>query len=144
MNSILRKELRQSVRNRLVLGAYLLYILLLLVITGVRIANAYADEGDGAYELGESIFLITSILLGAILFVFIPLQTVLRLARERWRANPDLQYVAPLKPSMFVWGKVLSSFALAGLFAGASVPFLFIAYFLGGVDIPNLIFIVTR
>jgi len=143
MNSILRKELRQSVRNRLVLGAYLLYILLLLVITGVRIANAYAKGVEGAYELGEGIFLITSMLCGAILFVFIPCQTVLRLTRERWRANPDLQYVAPLKPSMFVWGKVLSGFALAGLFAGASVPFLFIAYFLGGVDIPNLLFLLV-
>ena len=137
MNPILLKELRQSVRNRVVLGAYLLYILLLLIAAGVLIAFGYSDLDN---NLGGKLFATVGVLCAFVLFLFIPLQTLLRLIRERWRANPDLQYIAPLRPSVFLGGKIRSGFALAGLFASASLPFCFIAYFLGGVDIPNLVF----
>ena len=140
MNPILLKELRQSVRNRVVLGAYLLYILALLVLAGVVAVNGYANP---AVTLGHRLFGWVAGLAAFILFVFVPLQTLLRLMRERWRADPDLQYIAPLAPSAFALGKLASGFALAGLFAAASAPFLFIAYFLGGVDIPNLLFCVA-
>ena len=141
MNPILLKELRQSVRNRIVQGAYLLYIVVVLLIAGIVIANEYGSGGLNSFSMiGTTLYYAVSISCAVILLFFIPLQTLARLTSERWSANPDLHFIAPLTPASFIWGKVWSGFALAGLFVSASIPFLFFAYFLGGVDIPNLIF----
>ncbi|MCL1887910.1 MAG: hypothetical protein FWF96_03450 [Kiritimatiellaeota bacterium] len=136
MNPILLKELRQGIRNRFVLGAYLLYILALLLATGMYLAKAYGDLNfDG---MGRTLFQMVFALNGFVLCVFIPVQTLVRLSRERWVANPDLQFVAPLPASAFALGKLGSGAALAGLFTSAAAPFCFLSYFLGGVDIPGL------
>ena len=142
MNAVLLKELRQSVRNRYVLAAYVIFIVVLLIVTGVQISlfirNAWANP-QSVFGTGRALFLAIHGIFAGIAMLFIPCYVASRILRERWGANLDLMYVTPMPPSHLPIGKFGSAMALAGLFLGGALPFLVLSSFIGGIDVLSIV-----
>jgi len=142
MNAVLLKELRQSVRNRYVLAAYMIFVVALLVVAGVQISG-FVKEGASfplsLFGSGRTLFLTVHTIFAGFAIVFIPSYVAYRIVRERWGANPDLMYVTPMSPSRLLMGKFISAMTLAGLFLGAALPLLALSYFIGGIDVLSIV-----
>ena len=138
MNAVLLKELRQSVRNRYVLAAYLIFIVVLLTVAGTQISSAVSAARDGPYSLfyaGRTFFLTLHGIFAVLGICFIPAYVLIRIVRERWWTDIDLAYVTPMPPSALLLGKFGSALAMTGLFLSAVLPFLALSYFIGGIDV---------
>jgi len=142
MNAVLLKELRQSVRNRYVLAAYVIFIVALLIVSGIQIALFVRDSWDNpqsVFGAGRSLFLVIHGIFAGLAMVFIPCYVANRILRERWGANLDLMYITPMPPSNLPVGKFGSAMALAGLFLGGALPFLALSSFIGGIDVLSIV-----
>ena len=142
MNAVLLKELRQGIRNRYVLAAYLIFIAVLLIVVGVEMAGfmkVSADHPQMLFAAGKALFLAVHKIFAWVAMVFIPGYTAARLVHERWRADIDLMHATPMPPSALLIGKFRSAVALAGLFLGAALPFFGLSYFIGNIDVPNIV-----
>ena len=142
MNAVLLKELRQGVRNRYVLAAYLIFILVLLVATGIMTSlflNEALKRPQSLFCAGRALFLTVHGIFAGVAMLFIPAYVAMRILRERWGTNLDLMYVTPMPPSHLLIGKLGSAMALTGLFLGGALPFLAMSYFIGGIDVPSIV-----
>ena len=142
MNAVLLKELRQGVRNRYVLAAYIIFVVALLIVVGVMTSLALQEAAKhplSIFGAGRDIFLTVHGIFAGVAIVFIPSYVAVRILRERWGANLDVMYVTPMPPSNLLVGKFLSALALVGLFLGGALPFLALSYFVGGIDVLNIV-----
>ena len=142
MNAVLLKELRQSVRNRYVLAAYVIFIVVLLIVAGVQVSLFLQKSWDSPHSLfnsGQTLFLTIHGIFAALACMFIPIYVLTRITQERWGTNLDLMYVTPMPPSALLIGKFCSAMALAGLFLSGALPFLAFSYFIGGIDVLSIV-----
>jgi hypothetical protein len=142
LNPIVLKELRQAVRSRFITGAYLLFLLLLLVVTGVVvISGAYNLKNDPSalFGSGRGLFHALFAVLSLICMLFMPAYTGLRLAAERGESGLDLQFVTTLTPGAILRGKFQAGMIVTLLLASAALPFLMLTFRLGGVDLPAIL-----
>jgi len=142
MNAVLLKELRQSVRNRYVLAAYVIFIVVLLVVAGVQVSlfvqNSW-NNPQSVFSSGKVLFMTIHGIFAALAIAFIPTYVMTRIIKERWGTNLDLMYVTPMPPSALLMGKFCSAMALAGLFLSGALPFLALSYFIGGIDVLSIV-----
>jgi len=142
MNAVLLKELRQSVRNRYVLAAYVIFIVALLIVAGVKVSLSIRDSWDNpqsVFSAGNTLFLVIHGIFAALACLFIPTYVLTRITRERWGTDLDLMYVTPMPPSALLIGKFCSAMALAGLLLSGALPFLALSYFIGGIDVLSIV-----
>ncbi|MCL1921149.1 MAG: hypothetical protein FWG50_08760 [Kiritimatiellaeota bacterium] len=142
MNAVLLKELRQSVRNRYVLAAYIIFIVALLIVAGVQTSLSVRESWgnpQSVFRAGKALFLTIHGIFAALGILFIPAYVLTRIIRERWGTDLDLMYVTPMSPSALLLGKFGSAMALAGLFLSAALPFLALSYFIGGIDVLSIV-----
>jgi len=142
MNAVLLKELRQSVRNRYVLAAYVIFIVVLLIVSGIQISLFVRTAWENPQSIsgaGRWLFLAIHGMFAGRAMVFIPGYVANRIIRERWGANLDLMYVTPMPPSSLPVGKFGSAMAMAGLFLGGALPFLALSSFIGGIDVLSIV-----
>ncbi len=142
LNPIVLKELRQAVRSRFITGAYLLFLLLLVVVTGVVvISGAYSLKKDPSalFGSGRTLFHALFAVLSLVCLLFMPAYTGLRLAAERGEAGLDLQFVTTLTPGAILRGKFQAGMIVTLLLASAALPFLMLTFRLGGVDLPAIL-----
>jgi len=142
MNPVLLKELRQSVRNRYVLTAYIAFIVILLVVAGVQVSvftrNAW-ERPQSVYDAGKTLFTTIHGIFAGLAMLFVPCYTANRIVRERWGTDTDLMYVTPMPPAALLNGKFVSAMAMAGLFLAGALPFLALSYFIGGIDVLSIV-----
>lgn len=136
INPIAVKEMRQAVKGKFITGMLLFFLVVqLTVIGGFLILQE--DPGEN-FNLGRDIFMaLLSVLLGACILM-IPIYTGIRFSAERSDSNVDLFFITTLKPRQIIWGKLVSSLALVGLYFSASLPFLTLTYLLRGLDLPSM------
>ena len=142
MNAVLLKELRQSVRNRYVLTAYVMFIVVLLVVAAVQTSlsiNRSWENPTSVFKTGRTLFMTVHGIFAALGILFIPLYVLRRIITERWGTDVDLMYATPMPPCALLTGKFGSAMALAGLFLGAALPFLALSYFVGGIDVLSIV-----
>jgi len=142
MNPVLLKELRQSVRNRYVLAAYIIFIVVLLIVAGVQTSLAVRESWDNpqsVFRTGKTLFMTVHGIFAALGVLFVPTYVLSRIIRERWGTDLDLMYVTPMPPSALLIGKFGSAMAMAGLFLSAALPFLALSYFIGGIDVLTIV-----
>jgi len=142
MNPVLLKELRQSVRNRYVLAAYIIFIVVLLIVAGVQTSLAVRESWDNpqsVFRAGKTLFQTVHGIFAALGVLFVPTYVMSRIIRERWGTDLDLMYVTPMPPSALLIGKLGSAMALSGLFLSAALPFLALSYFIGGIDVLTIV-----
>jgi hypothetical protein len=160
LNPIVVKELRQAVKNRAVTTALLVLLAGLMAVTVLTIYENLDDKSDlgtlrswrprDSGEIGTSdpeqrtgrvlVQILQPGLLTAFLVV-IPLQAAIRLHLERCIGHGDLLFIAGLRASAIVRGKLLTSLVLALLVFSCCLPFLTFAYLLGGLDVLTLVMV---
>jgi hypothetical protein len=143
-NPIVVKELRQAVKNRAVLAALLLFLLLQLGILlfilflgerrSVNFVNLYA--GREIFEVLQGILLGTCMLL-------IPTYAGVRLAAEHSDSNVDLLFISTLRPRAIIAGKFQAAVVLILLIFSACAPFMTFTYLLRGIDIPSILLVLA-
>lgn len=139
MNPIVIKELRQSVRSRVVAGAFLLFLIIELFGVGITLMSSTAAGHSINYYSGRNIFHFLYIALSTTCILFIPVYTSIRLMLERWDNNLDLMYITTIKPQAVIRGKLLASMVITTLMFSAAAPFMAFSYILRGIDIPSIL-----
>lgn len=144
LNSILLKELRQSVRSRSIAGAYCIFLLLQAIVTGVVLIWTLSEghSTDAMLGVGRSVFQALFVPLSLVCVLFVPLYAGVRMAGERSDEHLDLQFITRLSPAAILRGKFLSSLVLIALMTSAALPFLTLTFRLGGIDMPSVLLVI--
>lgn len=140
INPVFLKELRQSVRSRLIsfsIGG--LFLLLLLVFGTIFGIDAAAFHSNTPYYdnpvLGPRCFYAVSIILLLLILVVYPFAAFSRLSNEHHHNAQDLLFTAPLSARQIIDGKLANGFAMTLLFTATALPFILLSYHLRGIDL---------
>jgi hypothetical protein len=145
LNPIVVKELRQAVQSRFVVTVLLLFLLLQLVVMGIfLIANSIdgrLEQSD--FQAGRDVFFWLQIVLLTTCMIFLPAYTGFRLAAEHSDTNVDLLFISTLPSRAIISGKFAAAVVLAVMIFSACMPFMAFTYFLRGIDLPSIFFVIT-
>lgn len=144
MNPIVVKELRQAVQSKFVVTVLMLFLAVQLVVMGIYLVSNTIEGRleSAAFQAGRDVFMILQCIMLGTCLLFIPAYTGMRLAAERSEVNVDLLFVSTLKPRSIIWGKFVAALVLVILIISACTPFMAFTYFLRGIDLPAIYFIV--
>lgn len=134
INPILLLELRRSVRGKLAVVSFFLFLLLALLLLIIPLQ----EMQDGVVVNGGNTFLIFFGLLMAVGLVPLQIFTLIRTGMERRAEGIDLLFVSGLSPMKITLGKIASANALFSLLFFALLPFITMSFFMTGVDIPTI------
>jgi hypothetical protein len=145
LNPIVVKELRQAVQSRFVVAVLLLFLALQLVVMGIYL---FANSIDGRleradFQAGRDAFAWLQGVLLATCLLFLPAYTGFRLAAERSDTNVDLLFITTLPSRAIISGKFIAAVLLAVMIFSACTPFMAFTYFLRGIDLPSIFFVIT-
>jgi hypothetical protein len=145
LNPIVVKELRQAVQSRFVVAVLLLFLLLQLVFMGIYlvVSGISGELYSTEFQAGNEVFMLLQGILLTTCMLFVPAYTAFRLAAERSEVNVDLFFITALRPRSIIWGKFVAALVLALLIFSACTPFMTFTYFLRGIDIPSIFFVIT-
>jgi hypothetical protein len=145
LNPIVVKELRQAVQSRFVVAVLLLFLMLQLLFMGIfLITNSIDGRLDQAdFEAGRTVFGLLQGVLLTTCMLFLPAYTGFRLAAERSDTNVDLLFITTLPPRAIISGKFVAAVVLALMIFSACTPFMAFTYFLRGIDLPSIFFVIT-
>ena len=144
VNPIVIKELRQAVQSRFVVGLLCVFLLAQLVFIGIYLVvqsisgNLYAVD----FRAGRDVFTILHAVLLATCVLCIPTYCGFRLAAERSEVHVDLFYISTLRPRTIVAGKLAAALMLAVLIFSACTPFMTFTYYLRGIDMGEIFFVI--
>ncbi len=143
INPIVVKELRQAVNSRFLTFSLILFFAVQLVAMGIYIFGFDLQSQMNSYdrEAGRQAFTILQFVLLATCLIFLPANAGSRLGSERSDVNVDLMFVTTLSPLKIIGGKLAASLILAITIFSAASPFMVFTYFLRGLDLPLILFI---
>jgi hypothetical protein len=144
INPVVVKELRQAVKSRLIVAVLLLFLLVQLAFMGIflMIAGLEGRLDSAEFQAGRDVFSVLQGILLATCMLFIPAYTAFRLGAERSDINTDLLFISTLKPRAIIWGKFVAAMVLAVMIFSACMPFMAFTYFLRGIDLPSIFFVI--
>lgn len=132
-NPMLVRRVRQELRNKAFIGAYLLMLLVAVVAATIFASTATGRDG------GRGMFAVIASAWSALMCIQ-ALATSRAIAGDRGAAAWDLIELTGMHPLRLVGGVVQSSLLL-GLFGAAGLaPFLVMSYLLRGLDLPTVLF----
>ena len=134
LNPVLVREIRQAVRNRVIIIALHLY---LLAMCGVCLYYLLGLSGIPLHKVGPDLLAVLLYTVSYSTAAAVVLHSGGRLILER--IHEDLMYSSTLTPLKITVGKVLSGFVISLLFYSTTLPFLAIAYQFQGVDIREIL-----
>lgn len=123
------KELRQGLRSRAFVGAFL--ALQLFFVCAIAIDLSIADVISSA-QVSRALFWVSA---GLILLVMIPINALGSVRSEMDENTLDLVLLTRVGAWKIVFGKWLANVTLVGLLALTTLPFMTLRHFLGGVEI---------
>jgi len=143
MNPILLYELRQSVRNRSVLVAMMLYLAAMVTLTtAIQLAVVDVNDflpswfryaGSPNQLLVTVLFWLYYVFASFVLIGFASVKIVFE------RINGDLLYTTTLTSWRIVWGKIQLGIVISLFFGSMTLPFLTLAWLSRGVDILGIL-----
>src|SRR6266496_2721146 len=145
INPIVVKELRQAVHSRFVVAVVLMFLIIQILFLGIYLTAA----GIGGrlesidFQAGRTVFTVLQAILLGTCMLFLPAYTGARLAAERSEVNTDLLFITTLQPRKIISGKLASAAILAILIFSACAPFMAFTYFLRGIDLVSIFFVVA-
>lgn len=131
MNPVLIREIRQAVRNRLVLVMMNLYILAMVLLLAYMLLVDSTIRRD-SQQVGSDMFMALFVFMNVATTLTVILFTMGRVAFDR--ISEDAMFISTLRPSRIIWGKFLSGFLISVLFYSLTFPFFTLAYILRGFD----------
>ena len=146
-NPIVAKEYRSRMRGLRSPVALVVYIVLLAGL-GWAIFAAMSrsyNQGGGAANYGQELFLYLSIFQMLLLAFFTPAVTAGAISGERERQTIDLLFVTMVRPFAIIWGKLLASISFILLLLVISVPIFSFVFLFGGIELDQVLhsFLVT-
>jgi hypothetical protein len=138
LNPILVKELRQSVRNNMVVAVLILFLGVDLLIAGSALLASQGEQTDE--RLGRNVFQTLLSILQLTCMLFVPLYAGYRMSAERNGPDNELMFATRLTSDAVVRGKLLSATALTLLIFSVCMPFLFMTYTMRGIDLLTIAF----
>ena len=145
-NPILVRELKQFVRNRLLLYFMLVYLVVISLVTVVVLAMPELVQGVHllffSFSECNGLELFAFLMISYYLFtsVFLVLFGSIKLGFERYKN--DLGYYTTVAPWRIISGKFLLGVAVSLIFLSILLPFLTIAYMMRGLGLSTIIFAV--
>jgi hypothetical protein len=131
-NPMLVRRIRQELRNRASLGAFLLMLLVAVIAAAVASAAGGGSAGRGMFAAVASAW--------TALICLHANAATRAIASDRGAAAWDLVELTGLQPIRIVLGVVQSNLILGLLGAAALAPFLVMSYLLRGLDLPTVLF----
>jgi hypothetical protein len=138
LNPILVKDLRQSVRNNMVVAVLILFLGVDLLIVGITLLAIQGRQPGN--RLGGGMFQVLLSILQLTCIFFVPLYAGSRMSAERNAPDNELMFATGLTSGAVIWGKFLSATALTLLIFSACMPFMFMTYTMRGIDLLTIVF----
>lgn len=138
LNPIVTKELRQSMKGRMF---HIWFLIVIVVGTAVTLIASWLAEDNPATDWGLDVFLWFVFFLNFLAIALVPMTAYLNLSLERDDRTLELVNISGLSPSQVIRGKIFSTLVQAGLYVSAIIPFMAFTYFLGGIDVLSIGFI---
>ncbi|HBT77841.1 MAG TPA: hypothetical protein DEB39_13165 [Planctomycetaceae bacterium] len=135
MNPVFLRELRQAVRNRLLMLLLCIYltVLILTIIFELRWEPQFMGANPGQ-KLFNSVFLV--VFPGTLAVVL--LHTIIRCAVDR--INEDPMFFSLIPPARIVRGRMLCSLVLSGITYAVALPFFTLVHMFRGLDFGTMLF----
>jgi hypothetical protein len=130
-NPMLVRRVRQELRNKAFIGAYMLMLLIAVIAAAVASA-ASSTAGRGMFAAVASAW--------TALMCIQALATTRAITSDRGAASWDLIELTGMPPLRIVLGVVQSNLVLGLLGAAGLAPFLVMSYLLRGLDLPTVVF----
>ena len=131
-NPMLVRRVRQELRNRASLGAFLLMLLVAVIAAAVASAAGGSSAGRGMFAATASAW--------TALMCLQANAATRAIASDRGAAAWDLIELTGMPPLRLILGVVQSNLILGLLGAAALAPFLVMSYLLRGLDLPSVLF----
>ncbi len=129
LSPILVKELRQGIRSKLFLGAFLVVqVLLFLYGTTLLMSDGFRGDSSSALALFWSA-------LGLPLLILVPAMASQGIDKEITGKTLDLLLLTRISSYRLVLGKWASVIVQSTLLVTSALPYLMLRYFLGGIDV---------
>lgn len=130
-NPLLVRHLRQSLRSNAFFSVFLL-LLAIATLATLGLSNRAASD------LGPTLFATLGSIWSFALFVAVPMTTYQHVARERDEDTWDLIELTGMRPWSLVRGMFAAAMVQAMLHTAALVPFMVMAWLLGGIDLTDM------
>lgn len=130
-NPMLVRRVRQELRNKAFIGAYLLMLLIAVIAAAVASA-ASGTAGRGMFAAVASAW--------TALMCIQALGTTRAITSDRGASSWDLIELTGMHPMRIIVGVVQSNLVLGLLGAAGLAPFLVMSYLLRGLDLPTVVF----
>lgn len=131
-NPVLIREMRARVRGSKSFVVHLLFLTFFLLV--FLPIYYFQLKSPAPWSSNDGIFLTLLFVLLGFVCVVSPAFSSGSITGEREQKTLAFLLVAPLKPKTVVTGKMLSSFFFSALLLLTALPYLFLAYVVGGVD----------
>jgi ABC-type transport system involved in multi-copper enzyme maturation permease subunit len=140
-----RRNWRMNTAIFLALASYLpcVFVLGLGVLTGLAPDPAPQYFWRNLDKAGQTVFYITAVLLLVFVTLFAPLMALSAIAGERQRQTLDLLRITLLPEGKIVSGKLVSALIYTLILIALAWPIILLCLMTGGVEIGELIIVVT-
>lgn len=134
INPILKKDMLISSRNaKMVVTMTLINSLCALIVAGVFLTVADSSFQE-YYSSVVDIFLLLAMCELGVIGLVVPIITATSITGERERQTLEIMLTTPIKPFSIVCGKTASAVVMTLMYVTASMPFLAIAFMVGGLS----------
>jgi hypothetical protein len=138
LNAVLVKEVRQALRNRRFIGAFMVALVAALLVTFATLSAGTDTDGHLRPQAGKIIFMGIYVCLAIIAAALVPFEAYGRFAADRAQSADDLIQITSLSAWRIVAGKLEAACVMLLLYLSAMAPFSTFAYLLRGVT-PSMI-----
>lgn len=138
VNPLVIREIRQGLRTRVFWTSFGLMLASCLVTA--LIAYGVHEKAPLAAH-GQQFFTAFFMILGLVHFLILPFNAFRSLMKEREEETWVLLSLTGLGPRRILLGKALSTLIQGVLYASAILPFIVYSYFLNGIALPSILFV---
>ena len=139
LNPVFIKESRQVFHNKIVLVTLSLLLAAELFMHLIILVNYSTMSENTLEELGKISFVIQQVMIGISIVLICVFRAGNTFVQERSVAELDYSRISVITPHKILIGKVLSQLLIMVDIYTIAMPFMFIAYFLRGISIPQMV-----
>ena len=139
LNPVFIKESRQVFHNKIVLVTLSLLLAAELFMHLIIMVNYSSMRDSTLEELGKVSFVIQQVMIGISILLICVFRAGNTFVQERSVADLDYSRISVITPHKILIGKVLSQLLIMVDIYTIAMPFMFIAYFLRGISIPQMV-----
>ena len=134
INPVVLRESRQLVRSRFAVGIMMLFLAIMVVVSGLYVVSMNQNASQ-SFTHGQELFRILSAFIGLSMLLFLPDPTALHLLLQRNTSGMDLLLISTIRPRAIIWGKMAAAFWMTILLLSVSMPFMLFTVLLRGIGL---------